>query len=233
MPLFPDIDALENYVDTNIVANGSELITGPINNTALNGCIEFIRKSPLNWSKALVESGGGDISLTDEYLGVVVFSTVTPNSLSFGDNIYNEYVFINMTSAAISLGTPSFYYNTSGQAIDIIPANTAINIFKATNDLWVQGNNTGGGSGSTQKQPKTFIVGTTVNAPLAGDNTWTLAEFVNSYVVLVLGRSIVVDMTDAGDGGAYITKPIASDTLTITNWTWNTGDILSYILITP
>lgn len=233
MPLFPDIDAVQAYVDTNIIANGAEYITGPINNKALNGCIEFIRKSPLNWAKASVENVGGDIVLSDDYLGVVVFSTAIPDSLSFGDNIYNEYVFINMTSGPIQLDTPSGYYNLAGQFISVIPANTAINLFKAANDIWVQGNNTGSGGGSTQKQPKTYIVGSTVGAPVAGTSVWQLGAFLNSYVVLVMARSIIVDMTDVGDGGAYIDKPLASDTLTIVNWIWNDGDILSYILITP
>lgn len=237
MPLFPDIDALENFVDTNIVANGMELITGPINNQALNGCIEFIRKSPLNWSKAAVYNNDPSaIVLSDQYLGVVVFSgaIATPASISWGDNIYNEYVFINMTSSAIPLGTPSFYYGLlGGQAIDNIPANTAITVFKAANDLWVQGDNMGTSTGAAQKQPLTYIVGTTAGAPVAGTSTWTLPAFANSWVVLCMARSIIVDMTDAGDGGAFITKLLGSSTLTINNWVWQPGDILTYILITP
>lgn len=234
MPLFPDIDALESYVDTNIIANGVEYITGPINNVALNGCIEFIRKSPLNWGKAQLEIAGGDIVLTDDYLGVVVFDTIIPDSLSFGDNIYNEYVFINMTSGAIQLDTPSFYYNLTGQAISTLPANSVTNLFKVSNDIWVLGNNSAGGSGSTQKQPKTYVVGTTPGAPTAASSVWQLAAFENSYVFLQVNRQNV-DLSDAGDGGPYITKALASDTLTISNFGagWNAGDVLTYILITP
>lgn len=237
MPLFPDLDALEAYVDTNITANGVEAITGPINNTALNGCIEFIRKSPLNWAKALVViNDASPLVLADEYLGVVVIngSLATPISISWGDNIYNQYVFINQTATAIPLVVPSVYYGLlNGQAIDNIPANTAITVFKAKNDLWVQGDNMGTSTGTAQKQPQTYIVGTTPGAPTVGASTWTLPAFANSWVVLILARSIIVDMTDAGDGGAFITKLLGSSTLTITNWTWQNGDILSYILITP
>jgi hypothetical protein len=234
MPLFPDIDAVENYVNTNIIANGVEYITGPINNVALNGCIEFIRKSPLNWAKALLKNTGGSIVLSDEYVGVVVFSTISPTDLTFGDNIYNEYVFINMTSSAIPLITPSFYYNLSGQAIDNIPANTAINLFKVSNDLWVQGNNTGSGGGSTQKQPLTYVVGITSGSPTVGTTTWTLPSFLNSWVLLFVNR-VVADQLDTGDGSPFITKALSSDTLTIGNYGagWSTGDILTYILITP
>lgn len=234
MPLFPNIDALENYVDTNIIANGVEAITGPINNTALNGCIEFIRKSPLNWGKAQLEMIGGDVVLSDNYLGVVVFSSVTPDSLSFGDNIYNEYVFVNMTASAIPLAGSQVYYNLLGQAIDNIPANTAISISKATNDLWVQSNNMGTSSGIAQKQPRTFIVGTTPGAPTAGTNTWTLAAFENSYVTMTINRNNA-DLIDTGDGSPYITKDLDSDTLTVGNYTggWVLGDILTITLITP
>lgn len=232
MPLFPDIDALEAYVDTNIIANGVEYITGPINNKALNGCIEFIRKSPLNWAKARLEVSGGDIVLTDDYLGVIVFNTVVPTSLSFGDNIYNEYVFINMTSGAIPLDDPTFYYNTFGVPVSTLPANSVTVLFKAANDIWVVGNNAGGGSGSTQKQPLTYKVGTTVGAPVAGTSTWQLPAFLGSWVALFLGNALT-PMSDQGDGLPYVTKALGSDTLTITNYSWNDGDTLSYILITP
>ena len=100
MPLFPDIDALQNYVDATMTANGSGDITGPENNNSLSGCIEFIRQSPLNWEKALVVNSGG-VVVTN--IPVVVFITVTPTSLSFGSNIYNQFVFVNMTSGAIPL----------------------------------------------------------------------------------------------------------------------------------
>jgi hypothetical protein len=232
MPLFPDIDALENYVDTNIIANGVEYITGPINNTALNGCIEFIRKSPLNWGKARLEVLGGNIVLSDEYLGVVVFNGVVPSSVSFGDNIYNQYVFINMTATDIPLGTPSVYYNAFGVPVDNLPAHSATIIYKVSNDLWVLGSTSGGSSGGTQKQPLTFKVGTTVGAPVASTNTWQLLAFTGSYVALFLGNALM-PMSDQGDGLPYMDKPLGSDTLTVTNYTWNDGDTLSYILITP
>jgi len=232
MPLFPDIDSLELYVDTNIIANGSEYITGPINNKALNGCIEFIRTSPLNWAKARLEVGGGDIVLADDYLGVVVFDTVIPDSLSFGDNIYNQYVFINMTSGEIQLDDPTFYYNLFGVPVSTLPANAATVLFKAANDIWVLGNNPGSGSGGNQKQPLTYKVGTTPGAPAAGTNTWQLPAFVGSYVSLFLGNALM-PMSDQGDGLPYMSKPLASDTLTVTNYNWSDGDTLSYILITP
>jgi hypothetical protein len=232
MPLFPNIDALEAYVDTNITTNGNNEISGLEGNVSLNGCIEFIRQSPLNYAKAsVVNSVAPQIAQTP----VVVFTGFTPASLTWNDNIYNEYVFINMTGSPIPLLGLLVYWTPLGTVSSEIPANSVVNVFKASNDLWVQGNNTGGGGGgSNQKQPLTFVVGTTPGAPTAGANTWTLPAFLNSYVSLTLNRT-PVDLSDSGDGSPYITKALASSELTINNYPtgWNAGDVLSYILITP
>jgi hypothetical protein len=232
MPTFPNIDALEAYVNAYIIANGNEEITGPIANDAFNGCVEFIRKSPLNWEEASVLNTSLAVIAPRP---VVVFTGSTPISLTWNDNIYNEYVFINMTASDIPLLGLLVYYKPNGTTSSVIPATTSVNIFKAENDLWVEGSNSGSGSGgSTQKQPLSFVVGTTPNSPTAGTLTWQLPAFQNSWVVLFIG-TILADMSDAGDGSPYITKALTSDTLTINNYGngWNNGDKLSYILITP
>lgn len=230
MPIvFPDIDSLEAYVDANIIANGAELITGPINNTALNGCIEFIRQSPLNYSKASVENTSGAVIAST---AVVVFTGSTPSSLTWNDNIYNEYVFINMTASSITLLGLLVYYTPTGTVASTIPANTVINVFKASNDLWVQGNNTGSGGGSTQKQPLTYIVGITSGAPIDGASTWTLPAFLNAWIVLNW-NNFTLPVSDPQNGNPYTTKLLTSDTLTFNNGIWTNGDIITYILITP
>lgn len=86
---------------------------------------------------------------------------------------------------------------------------------------------------SVQKEPRTFVVGQTPDAPVAGTNVWVLDDFAGSWVVLFLG-GIIVNTEDAGDGSPYTTKLLASNTLTIFNHgNWNNGDVISYILITP
>lgn len=100
--------------------------------------------------------------------------------------------------------------------------------------LIIRGGNEGGGGGggAVQKQPKSYKVGTTTDAPTAGTSIWSLSEFENSYVVLFLnGRQ--VPLSDIGDGSPYLTKVLSSTTITITNYAWQTGDELTYILITP
>ena len=227
---FPNFAALMAYINQYIITNGLGLIEGVEHNNVENGLLTFIEQSPLNWATAEIVSSGGNVVAPAP---VTVFLTTTPTGLTWNDNIYNEYVFINMTSNNIPLSNSMVYYNTSGQAVNYIPANSSVDIFKASNDLWVQGYVSGTSTGTAQKQPMTYVVGSTPNAPTAGTNTWQLPTFANSWVILVIARSIFVDMTNAGDGGPYITKALASDTLTINNYTFQTGDILSYILITP
>lgn len=89
-----------------------------------------------------------------------------------------------------------------------------------------------GSGGSEQKRPLTFIVGTTLNAPTSGTNTWTLPDFENSYIVLIVNGQ-PVPLSDPLNGSYYTTKSLGSDTLTITNYLWQTNDVLTYILITP
>lgn len=230
---FNTISQWENFLNTNIILNGNEEITGTKGNTAYNGAVTFIKKSPLNWSKAAIYSGGGDIVLDDIFLGVAIFLTNTPDSLSFNENFYQEYVLINMTAFDIPLDTPSGYYNASGQVVQSIPANSAVNLFLAVNDIWVLGGGgTGGGGGSAQKEPKSYTVGETAGAPTAGTSTWTNAAFLNSWVILFIGNTLT-PLSDQGNGLPYSSKPLASDTLTLNNATFQDQDGLSVIIITP
>ncbi len=229
-----NIAALQAAINAEIIANGNEEITGPILNDILNGNIKFIIQSALNWGTASLYSSGGNISLSNAYLGVAVFMTNTPTSLSWGDNVYNEYVFINLTGGAIALGTPSAYYDLTGAPVTSIPANTALTLFKTSGSLWVQGSSDSG-TGSIQREPKTYVVGTDVDAPTVGANTWTLPAFGGAYVTLWINGS-KAKQKDCGDGNPFITKTsLSSTTITVGNYPpgWVAGDILDYILITP
>ena len=167
MPTFPNIDALEAYVDAYIIANGNGEITGPIANEAFNGCIEFLRQSPLNWEQATVLNTTGAVIAPTP---VMVFTGSTPSSLTWNDNIYNEYVFINMTDEDIPLLGSLVYYRPTGTVKDNISSHTAVNLFLASNDLWIAGYETGI-QPTGQRQPKTYMVGATTGAPTAGTNT--------------------------------------------------------------
>ncbi len=228
---FATINDLITYVNNYIKENHMEEITGPIHNNVENGIIDYVKKATYNFFKADIVSSGGDVVLDRN---ITVIMGVTPTSLFWGDNFSNEWTVVNMTGEVVFDGL--VYYDPSGNAIDRIPANTILHIGKADNDLWVQldGGNGGGGGGSTQKQPKTYFVGATAGAPVAGTNTWTNGLFANSYVTIVLARSIDIDLEDDGTGtNIWVDKTLSSDTLTINNYTWQTGDILTVTLITP
>lgn len=220
------------WVNANIIPNGMELITGDDGNITENAAAKFISQSPLNWEEAEVFNTSGAVVITRP---VSVFTGNTPSGITWTENIYNEFVFINMTAQPVPITSPAGYYNLTGQLIDEIPANTAISVFLASNDLWVQGTNLGTSSGIAQKEPRMYIVGTTTGAPTSGTTTWTLPAFMNSWVGELLINKVPVDLEDAGDGSPYISKPLASDTLTISNYGtgWYAGDKLQFILITP
>lgn len=82
----------------------------------------------------------------------------------------------------------------------------------------------------TGNEPKSYLVGTTANAPTNGASTWVLSDFANSYVALFLNGQKVYNQ-DMGNGAPYVTKVLSSTTVTITNATFTTGDVVEYILI--
>lgn len=131
---FNSFDDLMTYINTYIVTNGMQLIEGVEHNSVENGLLQFIRQSPLNWQKAKIESSGGAINASRP---VTVFMSNVPDSLVWGDNIYNQYVFINTTLGDIPLGAGSTYYDIALQPVDYIPARSIVNICKASNDLWI------------------------------------------------------------------------------------------------
>lgn len=83
-----------------------------------------------------------------------------------------------------------------------------------------------------QRQSVFAIVGATANAPVAGASTWTNSNFANAYVVVFLNSSPVASV-DPGTGVPYLTKSFNSDTITISNYLWQTNDELLALIITP
>lgn len=84
----------------------------------------------------------------------------------------------------------------------------------------------------SQRPPIFVKVGTTAGAPTAGVSIWQNSNFANAYITLFKNGTPVA-LSDPGTGDAYITKPVASDTLTITNYSWQDGDELLAIITTP
>jgi hypothetical protein len=228
---FATIQDWQTWIDNNIVPNGNQDITGEDGNITENAAAQFIIQATVNWNLAKVHSTGGALVLSN---GVTVVTGATPTSLSWGDNFYNEWYIVNLTPNILNLDSGIFYYNPTGSPQNAIPAQTSLHIAKSENGLWVQigGASATGGGGGSQKEPATYIVGTTPNAPAQGATTWQLGIFANSYMLLFYG-STLLPLSDPGDGSMWFSKPLNSDTGTIANGQFYNGDILTYLLITP
>lgn len=129
---FATFDDLMNYINQFIIPNGLQEIDGDEHNSVENGLLTFIRQSPLNWQTARIESTGGILSAVRP---VTVFMSAVPTSFTWGDNIYNQYVFINTTLGDIPTSTT--YYDINLTATNIIPAKSIVNVSKASNGLWI------------------------------------------------------------------------------------------------
>lgn len=150
MPLpsqtFSTIQQLLTYINTFIIPNGANEISGEIHNNVENALSNFIVSYTLNNKKATLVSAGGVVVLPTP---ITVITSVVPTSIQWVDNVQNEYYILNTTNSTIPLAAGFTYYNTSLIAKNAIPANTSIHIAKATNGQWIQVGQVGTGSGTS------------------------------------------------------------------------------------
>lgn len=141
MPLpvttFNNIADLLNYINTNIVPNGAQEISGEEHNAVENALANFIVSYTLNSGLVGISSSTGVIPLSKP---MTVF-TVVPASINWPDNVQNEYYIINATGSNIPLAAGYSYVDQYSIQQTTIPARTAIHIAKATNGNWIQVNN--------------------------------------------------------------------------------------------
>lgn len=142
---FNSFNDLQVYINTYWVTNGVGDITGIVGNNVVNALLTFIEESPLNYGRAKVISTGGSV-LLDRPVNVI--NGTPPSTVSFGDNIYNEFTIVNMTAANIPLAAGVTYYDVNSNIITYIPRRQVLSVSKAENNLWIQTNNfsTNGGS---------------------------------------------------------------------------------------
>ncbi len=164
---FPDFNSLLAYINSFIVTNGNGNITGVEMNDVVNGLLSFIEKSPLNYNKAQIISGGGNVVANN---AVVVIKGVAPDSLEFGNNIYNQFIFINTTDYDVPLASGDIYYDINLNTVDFIPAKSIVNIVQASNYSWIVASLSTQGNTETPKRLM-LIVGED-GAPNAGDKIW-------------------------------------------------------------
>jgi hypothetical protein len=146
MPLpsqtYSTIQQLINAMNTEFVPNGNQEITGDIGNKLLNGLANFIVTYTLNSGLAGISSSTGVVPLSKP---VTVF-TVVPTSISWPDNIQNEYYIVNATGSNIPLAAGYSYIDQYATSQTVVPARSSLHIAKATNGSWIQVNNISTGS---------------------------------------------------------------------------------------
>lgn len=130
---FNNFAELQAYIDLYIKPNGLEEITGQEHQNVETGLLTFLPLLPLNGQKAQIRSGTSALSVS---IPVNIFIAI-PSSLTWVDNIYNQYIFVNTTLGNIPLLTGTYYYDINLQPIDFIAAKSIVNICKATNNLWI------------------------------------------------------------------------------------------------
>ena len=139
--VFPTIQDWENYVNTNINANGRKDITGPEANKSFQGAIQFIPEYTVNAQYgSKVFSTGGNVVLGR---AVNIITVVPPVSITWSSNIQKEYYIVNTTSSNIPLSGVT-YYDFSLQVKDYIPLLSVVHLAQSENGLWIQINNLGG-----------------------------------------------------------------------------------------
>jgi hypothetical protein len=188
---YQTLAALLQDTNTIWIPNGVGDITGIFGNAQINGLAKFIQQSPLNWNGAKTITTGGDITLSN---GVTVISGITPTSITFGDNVYNEWIIINLTGDDVNLASGKVYYTSFGEQLNYIPANQALRISKGINSLWYQSNNftSTSGSGNTVFNEIDAIVG--VDSPIiipANATTYTI----NSANIATKSVKVYIDGT--------------------------------------
>lgn len=142
MPLpgqtFSTIELLLTYINTYVIPNGQEEITGEIDNNVMNALANFIKSYTVNNSLARLISTGGVVVLPKP---VTIITTVVPTSLQWDDNVQSEYYIVNTLGSDIPLASGFVYYDEYLTANTVIPARSVIHIAKAENQNWMQVNN--------------------------------------------------------------------------------------------
>lgn len=198
---FSNFAQLLAYINQYWITNGVEEITGVIGNDVVNGLLTFTEQSPLNWQKADIQSSGGVLSATRP---ITVFMGVTPTMLSWGDNIYNEWVFINTTVGNIPTMTP--YVDINMQNVFSIPAKSIINICKAKNDVWILRSLPASGSGVIVPALNGVVGGGGVDDPVNGSPTFQSNKLINLGATSGGKVSITyadTPMSNYGDNAAF------------------------------
>lgn len=178
---FTTIQQLISYINSLVIPNGINSITGDQVNNVLNGLTKFIQSYTMNNGLAGVSSSAGVVPLSKP---VTIF-TVAPTSFNWSDNVQEEYYIVNATGAPLPITAGLSFIDSFGTVQTSIAANDAVHIAKATNGSWFRVNNVSG-SGSGGLPPETSNQGralfTNGGAAFWGDNILEIPAGDANYV---------------------------------------------------
>jgi hypothetical protein len=134
---FPNISALNNFINTKIIPNGIKSITGQDENDVQIALSNFIVSYGINTTSADVSSASGIILLTKP---VTLFTGSLPTSIQWPDNVQNQYYIVNTFGVPIPLSAGFSYLDEALVERTNIPALSAVQIMKAENGSWIKVN---------------------------------------------------------------------------------------------
>jgi hypothetical protein len=137
---FTTIQQLISYVNSLIITNGTNAITGEQLNNVLNGLTSFIQSYTINNGLAGISSSTGVIPLSKP---VTIF-IVAPDSFNWADNVQQEYYIVNATGVPIATSGGYSFTDSFGTVQTSIAPRDAVHIAKATNGSWIRINNVSG-----------------------------------------------------------------------------------------
>jgi hypothetical protein len=146
---FSTIGQLIAYINTYIIPNGLQEIDGTEHNNVENALANFIVSYTLNSPLATLINSTAPYSLATP---ITVFAA-DPTSVSWPDNLQNEYYIVNATANNIALQGGFSFIDAFQVPQTFFPARAAIHIAKATNGQWIQVNNLGGSASGLPPQP--------------------------------------------------------------------------------
>lgn len=150
---FTTIAQLIAYINQFIVPNANMAIIGTEHNNVENGLASFIVSYTLNSSLVHIVTTGGVVVLPSP---IVVITGAVPTSVSWGDDVQNEYYVINATASEVPIAGGFSYVDQFGIAQTSFPSHQAVHMAKATNGQWIMVNNLTGGS-PLNADPQTLL----------------------------------------------------------------------------
>lgn len=138
-----DIDQEIAYILANWYQNNSQLITGTIGQNVVWNLAQFIKQNPENYQRATVVTTNGNYTPNKDQC-IIIFTNNSSGGLTWIDNRWNKYYFVNVTNNIRTFFNGKFYYDINGATQTTLPARATLYLAKGDDDYWYQiSSNTG------------------------------------------------------------------------------------------